>query len=296
MPSSTNFTEEYDNDFNYWSDEELPEDYFERQNQNKQKQNQNQNKQKEKIQEIKSEFDDVKLNLSWLDIDMNKIENPSKKSLEMYPKLSNDISVSKEKPKEKPGNIFMLLSENENENETQPQNVKIQTKTKSSFNKEEIIETEWNYSKRKEKTKNNTSQDSKPNYTKMCNFIIKGIECKHGKNCKFAHNFNELKLQDCKFGNSCKFIYNKNGKIMNKNSDERICMRIHNNESREDYLIRTKLQIQLTKEVPKVITKEVPKVITKNEETILKVPQNIAVQAMELAIKSGNKNIRVEII
>ena len=47
-------------------------------------------------------------------------------------------------------------------------------------------------------------------------------------------------------------------------------------------------------DIPKVETVEIPKVDV--EETVLRVPAALAIQAMEMALKSGMKNVRVEIV
>lgn len=60
--------------------------------------------------------------------------------------------------------------------------------------------------------------------TKFCNTFLKKISCKI-KNCKFAHNVNELNPVMCKFDRRC-----------NKQIDE--CEYKHSNESKEQYIRR----------------------------------------------------------
>ena len=41
--------------------------------------------------------------------------------------------------------------------------------------------------------------------TTMCKSVKKGVPCRHGKKCRFAHSRAELTIRDCRFGEHCRF-------------------------------------------------------------------------------------------
>ena len=160
--------------------------------------------------------------------------------------------------------------------------------------------------------------------TRLCNSIQEKKECPHGDKCRFAHSEKELEFAKCFFGMQCRFVDLNQGKWYNAVGKGKCCSHIHPNETVSDCRIRLGLvkenEIQLTKTiVEKVLIREddIPKddirkdVIRKDvireddiqgdadatpEETVLRVPKFLAVQALELAIKSGKMNIRIEIL
>ena len=142
-------------------------------------------------------------------------------------------------------------------------------------------------------------------------------ECLYGARCCFAHNTIELRPPACHYGKYCNNITIINGEIKNRNNSGKICTHIHENETKEQYLIRTgiisktPLPPPTSPPVPSLSkpvqnspincwqTKQVtfpPLQSSQSSEVILKVPKEIAAQAMELAIKIGNKNIKVELV
>lgn len=165
--------------------------------------------------------------------------------------------------------------------------------------------------------------------TKMCNSVTKMETCPHGENCRFAHSLSELNVSNCLFEHQCRFVRSYNGKV--SNVGRKTCEHKHPDESVEEFYKRTGLDKY--REKPKIEEKsrleplvldlakmqkakeeyqrdraeginwaaklaprpEVPKPAS-IEETVLRVPKELALQAMELAIKSGKKAIRVEII
>ena len=164
--------------------------------------------------------------------------------------------------------------------------------------------------------------------TKMCLSVKSGKPCPHGVNCRFAHSVDELSISDCFFGSKCKFVCCKGGVFINTSSKP--CQHRHPEESEYNYFRRTGIpdfrpkkttqpetpklnndnfpalskSLQLpppTKWVkPPTITRSVTKPVSPpppepEEETVIKVPKELALQAMELAIASGKKLIRIEI-
>jgi len=151
--------------------------------------------------------------------------------------------------------------------------------------------------------------------TKLCRSVGTDYPCPHGSRCRFAHSPDELEISTCIFGVHCRNVTRYNGRYYSKNVQQR-CDRLHPNETIQNFYIRTGLPAPQPKkntpndiEMPTlseaygkkdsgpIITKvESQPIVEQEKETVLKVPKELAVQAMELAIKSGKKNIKVEII
>ena len=164
--------------------------------------------------------------------------------------------------------------------------------------------------------------------TQLCRSVKQGLACKYGEKCKFAHSTSELQIPTCFFSCNCRFVrQTTQGFFVNVGgSKSKLCNFIHEGESKDNFLRRTQnyiprethhpiptppVRVELPKAsvwalpkasvwaLPKVM--ESPKVVDTSSclpvgETVLRVPAAIAVQAMEMAIKSGLKNVRVEII
>ena len=170
---------------------------------------------------------------------------------------------------------------------------------------------------------NKDSLDDKLNKTQMCNSVGKS-KCHH-KNCRFAHSLEELKFSNCLFGDRCRFILVRpNGNV--DNSGNKKCLHKHPCENDNDFIIRTGLDSYKSAEPRPIVEVEtinknvtwdkyvytsvkpikpvnsdklemvVKQAVQDKTETVLRVPSNLAVQAIELAIKSGVTNIRLEII
>lgn len=75
--------------------------------------------------------------------------------------------------------------------------------------------------------------------TRLCHSVKSNIKCPHGNFCRFAHTKEELTIGDCFYGESCMFV-NKQDSVYS-NSRDNLCNRLHPNEKREDYCIRTGL-------------------------------------------------------
>ena len=75
--------------------------------------------------------------------------------------------------------------------------------------------------------------------TKMCNSIMSGIECRHGKYCRFAHKPEELVISECFFGIKCRYVKCEKGVYCNTGGSK-ICSHKHPGESNINYYNRTK--------------------------------------------------------
>ena len=87
----------------------------------------------------------------------------------------------------------------------------------------------------KEKQPENTNIKSK-----MCN---KGVECKRGSKCDFAHTRYELKPLECFYENCKNVRHVKDGKYINKYGK---CERLHKGETMVSYYIRNNLRENMT--------------------------------------------------
>ncbi len=83
--------------------------------------------------------------------------------------------------------------------------------------------------------------------TKMCPYLKKHGKCMRGKNCRYAHTRDELKLAACVFEGEC--IY--------KNSKTRPCTYTHPDETPDDFFQRTGLtETGLSQYIPITILME----------------------------------------
>ena len=153
--------------------------------------------------------------------------------------------------------------------------------------------------------------------TRMCNSIDKKENCPHGDKCRFAHSLAELNISKCFFGNECRFIKSLNGKVSNCGS--KVCPHQHPNETIDEFYRRTNLD-RFKPFEPKILdlgtilekekefkndrleginwARKVKEsvVVDNKSETVLRVPRELASQAIELAMRSGNSTIRVEVV
>ena len=169
--------------------------------------------------------------------------------------------------------------------------------------------------------------------TRMCNSVEKNETCRHGERCRFAHSLEELVTRNCFFKDECRFVRFENGKLVNNGRDT--CRNKHPHESKDEFMERVGLTTRKSTHVPthvptrvqapKVVAleksmyttpasswastlkaslkpaEEVPSSLTlplaeKKKEVVLRVPRELVMQALELAIKSGNTSIRVEVV
>jgi len=94
---------------------------------------------------------------------------------------------------------------------------------------------------------NNLATQDRANvsFTRLCNSLQNGVVCPHGKNCKFAHSQEQLRVTDCVFGADCRFVTRREGTNLYFNNKPRpgtvqkICHHLHPDETRETYMKRT---------------------------------------------------------
>jgi hypothetical protein len=166
--------------------------------------------------------------------------NSPTKSVEKSPKIKSQTWWDKNETIEESKrvvngvlNYAALLPPPTRKVEVQPKKFK---KTKKKGGKQQIIE-------KKEMVKKPPSQPvamevQKP--TRFCLSIIKKSKCFHGAQCRFAHDYADLK--ECNFGVKCKKIVvtktNADGTVELANKNEIGCNFKHGKESKNSYLKR----------------------------------------------------------
>ena len=75
------------------------------------------------------------------------------------------------------------------------------------------------------------------NCTQICISVFNGKPCKHGANCRYAHNDTEWRDRVCKFGDTCKFekCWNNTRHLIKGPTGESVA------ETRREFLARKKL-------------------------------------------------------
>lgn len=171
--------------------------------------------------------------------------------------------------------------------------------------------------------------------TRMCRSLETGEVCPHGDGCRFAHSSNELRTAPCLFGGDCCFVRWRNGNYYNnpgpkvctflhpEETKRGYCARVKIPYIDEQPKVEKKIAVEKKIEpskllgggyltgasswrnwqaparkinlTPDPVKINPPSVKETEDETVLTVPKELAMQAMELAMKSGKKNIRVEI-
>ncbi len=160
--------------------------------------------------------------------------------------------------------------------------------------------------------------------TRMCRSVETNEPCRHGNNCRFAHHISELVFLYCSFGLGCRNVEHQSSGVY-KNKPGKICNHMHPGETKESMCnrvgitdIRPKSISMSTKTNPSVYTakpintlqsndKDKTKIVeTKimnepctsfhEDEIVIRVPKDLALQAMEIAMKSGKTKIRIEIV
>ena len=127
--------------------------------------------------------------------------------------------------------------------------------------------------------------------TRMCHSVEAGKPCPHGETCRFAHTPEELRLSLCLFDSTCRFVRVVGGTLENVQGCK-VCHHKHTKETNEQFTSR------VAKAGPKLFPKPAQSARRnhREEETVLRVPMELAEKAMEMAMVAGNRNIRVEII
>ena len=81
--------------------------------------------------------------------------------------------------------------------------------------------------------------------TKMCLSVAKGIPCKHGDKCRFAHSQEELQIPTCFFGCNCRLVkQTTSGFFVNSGGpNSKLCTFIHQEETKENFFQRTGTEV-----------------------------------------------------
>ncbi len=171
--------------------------------------------------------------------------------------------------------------------------------------------------------------------TRMCNSVEKNETCRHGEKCRFAHSLKELVTRNCFFKGECRFVRLEHGKLVNNGRDICRNKHPHESQDEFIERVglahyKTREDVPTRVQAPKVITLEkntsacdrytttsswastlkaslnatvealpsplVEKPLLEKKEVVLRVPRELVMQALELAIKSGNTSIRVEVV
>jgi hypothetical protein len=137
--------------------------------------------------------------------------------------------------------------------------------------------------------------------TRMCHSVEKKEPCSHGDNCRFAHDLNELNVSDCLFHDKCYFVRMHNGVLCNLG--EKICRHKHPQETKENVFLRTGI-CQNESHIPTpqeptlmLLTNSTPKTLNiKETSSVIRVPKELAIRALEIAMENGKTHIHIEII
>jgi len=136
--------------------------------------------------------------------------------------------------------------------------------------------------------------------TQMCDSVASQKACRHGASCRFAHNVDELVFANCLFGATCRHV-KSHGNGVYTSVFGQTCNRLHPEETNASVCARSEIKIGPTKSTPnfhkqKTVFVSAPTQFISKEPTILRVPIEMALLAMESATKFGKTNIRIEII
>ena len=145
--------------------------------------------------------------------------------------------------------------------------------------------------------------------TQMCRSVGTNEPCRHGNNCRFAHDTSELVFLYCSFGLGCRNVDRQLSGVY-KNKAGKTCNHMHPGETKASVCNRagityvvpndmssTSSNTHHTKTVCSSSVKtDKPCGSSHEEEILIRVPKELALQAMEIAMKSGKTNIRIEIV
>ena len=158
--------------------------------------------------------------------------------------------------------------------------------------------------------------------TRMCRSVETNEPCRHGNNCRFAHDTSELVFLYCSFGFGCRNVERQSSGVY-KNKPGKICNHMHPGETKASVCnrigitdIRPKSISMPTKTTPSAYTQKSINTLQTNDqdkimetkimnepctslhedEIVIRVPKDLALQAMEIAMKSGKTKIRIEIV
>ena len=142
----------------------------------------------------------------------------------------------------------------------------------------------------------------------MCRSVGSNEPCRHGNNCRFAHDISELVFLYCSFGLDCRNVDRQLSGVY-KNKAGKTCNHVHPGETKASVCNRSGITYVLLKDTPSTSSSSTKKsnekdqtktvcrsVKTDEDEIVIRVPKELALQAMEIAMKAGKTNIRIEIV
>jgi hypothetical protein len=138
--------------------------------------------------------------------------------------------------------------------------------------------------------------------TQMCRSVGTNEPCRHGNNCRFAHDTSELVFFYCSFGVGCRNVDRQPSGVY-KNKTGKTCNHLHPGETKAsvcnrvgiktDKKISMPIKTQPSNDQDKTMCS---RSVRTEDEIVIRVPKELALQAMEIAMKSGKTNIRIEIV
>jgi len=159
--------------------------------------------------------------------------------------------------------------------------------------------------------------------TQMCRSVGTNEPCRHGNNCRFAHDTSELFFLYCSCGLSCRNVDRQSSGVY-KNKAGKTCNHMHPGETKASVCNRVGIKTEKIISMPTASLKPIKthqssdqdktKTVCRSvgtdepcrhgsncrfsheEEIVIRVPKDLALQAMEIAMKSGKTNIRIEIV
>jgi len=172
--------------------------------------------------------------------------------------------------------------------------------------------------------------------SKMCFSLNKNETCQNGTNCRFAHSLEELNVSNCLFEQRCRFVRMSNGKLVNNGEKVCAHKHPHETKEtfisrtgldrykgatqcstpsveqktrpQVDQSFRPQPTTQTTfwqEPLPQPLvdqecqTNKVAEMLndtTSDQIFVIRVPKELATQALEIAIKSGKSRIQIEIV
>ena len=144
--------------------------------------------------------------------------------------------------------------------------------------------------------------------TQMCRSVGTNEPCRHGNNCRFAHDTSELVFLYCSFGLGCRNVDRQSSGVY-KNKAGKTCNHMHPGETKASVCNRAGITYVAPKDMPSTSSKtQQTKTVSSSvgtdkhcrssheDEIVITVPKELALQAMEIAMKAGKTNIRIEIV
>ena len=156
--------------------------------------------------------------------------------------------------------------------------------------------------------------------TQMCRSVETNEPCRHGNNCRFAHDTSDLVFLYCSFGLGCRNVDRQSSGVY-KNKIGKTCNYMHPGETKASVCNRAGIKTDKSISMPTAPTikthqtsdQDKTKTVCRSvgtdepcrhgsncrfshEEIVIRVPKELALQAMEIAMKSGKTNIRIEIV